>query len=75
MLNLPSCIEICNKKAIHFGIPRSGSLLETIKRFLEVTNKARVILDIPRRLFHVDFFLQIIVQEGGFNIHLMDVKN
>jgi hypothetical protein len=48
-----------NKKAINFGIPSSGSLLETIKRFLEVTNKARVILDITRRLFHVDFFFQI----------------
>jgi hypothetical protein len=63
-----------NKKAIHFGIPSSGSLLETIKRFLEVTNKARVILDIARRLFHVDFFLKIFVQEGGFNIHLMDLQ-
>jgi hypothetical protein len=45
-----------NKKAIHFGIPSSGSFLETINRFLEATNKARVILDITRRLFHVDFF-------------------
>jgi hypothetical protein len=62
-----------NKKSIHFGIPSSGSLLETIKRFLEATNKARVILDIARRLFHVDFFLQISMQEGGFNIHLMDL--
>ena len=41
-----------NKKAIHFCIPSLGSLLETIKRFLEVTNKARVILDIAKRLFH-----------------------
>ena len=45
-----------NKKAIHFGIPSSGSLLKTINRFLEETNKARVILDIAMRLFHVDFF-------------------
>jgi hypothetical protein len=62
-----------NKKVVHFGIPSSGSLLETIKRFLEVTNKARVILDISRRLFHVDFFFQISMQEGRFNIHLMDL--
>jgi hypothetical protein len=62
-----------NKKAIHFGIPSSGSLLETIKRFLEVTNKARVILDIAKRLFHAVFFLQISMQEGRFNIHLMDL--
>jgi hypothetical protein len=48
-----------NKKAIHFGIPSSGSLLETIKRFIEATNKVRVIMDIARRLFHVDFILQI----------------
>jgi hypothetical protein len=38
-----------------------------------VTNKARVILDIYRRLFHVDFFLQISMQKGGFNIRLMDL--
>jgi len=62
-----------NKKAINFGIPRSRSLLETIKRFLEVTNNARVILDITRRLFHVDFFFQIAMQEGRFNIHLKDL--
>ena len=62
-----------NKKDIHFGIPSSGSLLKTIKRFLKVKNKARVILDIARMLFHVDFFLQISLQEGGFNVHLMDL--
>jgi hypothetical protein len=62
-----------NKKLVHFGIPSSGSLLETINRFLKATKKARVILDIARRLFHVDLFLQISMQEGRFNIHLMDL--
>jgi hypothetical protein len=62
-----------NKKAVHFGIPSSGSFLKTIKIFIKPTNKARVILDIARRLFHVDFFLQISMQEGGFNIHMMDL--
>jgi hypothetical protein len=62
-----------NKKVVHFGIRRSGSLLETIKRFLKEKNKARVILDIARRLFHVDFFFQIAMQEEGFNIHLTDL--
>ena len=52
-----------NKKAIHFGIPRSGSLLETIKRILKAKNKARVILDRARRLFRVDLFLQIPMTE------------
>ena len=51
-----------NKKIVHFGIPSSGSLLKTIKRFLKATNKARFILDIARRLFHVDFFLQFFMQ-------------
>jgi hypothetical protein len=63
-----------NKKVVHFGIPSSGSLLKTIKRFLKETNKARVILDIVGRLFHVDFFLQIPMQEGRFDIHLMDLS-
>jgi hypothetical protein len=62
-----------NKKAIHFGIPRSRSLLKTIKRFIKVKNKVRVILDIAKRLFHAYFFLQIPMQEGGFNIHLMEL--
>jgi hypothetical protein len=62
-----------NKKVIHFGIPISGSLLKTIKRFLKEKNKARGIMDIVRRLFHVDLFLQISMQEGRFNIHLMDL--
>jgi hypothetical protein len=62
-----------NKKDVHFGIPSTGSLLKTIKRFLKATNKARVILNIARRFFHVDFFLQIPMQEGRFNIHLMDL--
>jgi hypothetical protein len=60
------------KKSIQFGIPRSGSLLETIKIFLEAKNKARIIFDIAMRLFHVDFFLQISMQ-GGFNIDLLDL--
>jgi hypothetical protein len=61
-----------NKKTVHFVIPSSGSLLKTIKRFLKETNKARVILNIDKRLFHVHLFLQISMKEGGFNIHLMD---
>ena len=47
-------------------------LLKTIKRFFKVANKARVILDKTRRLFHVDLFMQVSMQEGGFDIHLMD---
>jgi hypothetical protein len=62
-----------NKKVVHFGIPISRSFLETIKRFINAETKARVILDIARKLFHVDFFLQISMQKGGFNIHLMDL--
>jgi hypothetical protein len=62
-----------NKKAIHFSIPNSGIFLNTIKIFLKVTNNSRVILNIASRLFHVDLFLQISMQEGGFNIHLMDL--
>jgi hypothetical protein len=62
-----------NKKAVHFGIPSSRSFLETINRFIKEKNKARFILDIARRLFHVDLFLQTSMQEGRFNIHLMDL--
>ena len=47
-------------------------LLKTIKRLLKAENKARVIVDKTRRLFHVDFFMQVLMQEGGFGIHLMD---
>jgi hypothetical protein len=61
------------KKTIHFSIPSPRSLLKTIEGFLKVENKAGVILNIARRLFHVNFFLQIPMQEGGFNIHLIDL--
>ena len=49
-----------NKKAVHFGIPSSRRLLKTIKRFLKVTNKSRVIMDIDMRFFHVYFFLRLV---------------
>jgi hypothetical protein len=61
------------KKVVSFDIPILRSFLNTIKKSLKETNKARFILDIARRLFHVDFLLQIPMQEGGFNIHLMDL--
>jgi hypothetical protein len=41
-------------KAIHFSIPIPRSLLKAIKRFLEEKNKARVIMNITRRLFHIN---------------------
>ena len=44
----------------------------TIKIFLKASNKARVIVDKIGRLFHVNFFMQVSMQEGGFHIHLMD---
>jgi hypothetical protein len=62
-----------NKKVLHFGIPSWGSLLKTINIFLKEKNKAKVILDIAMWLFHVDLFLKIPMQEGRFNIHLMDL--
>jgi hypothetical protein len=43
-----------SKKSVYFVIPRLRSFLKTIKIFLKVTNKARVILDIAMRFFHVD---------------------
>jgi hypothetical protein len=61
------------KKVVHFGIPRSRILLKTIKKFIKVTNKAGVILDLSRRLFCVYLFLKICMQEGGFDIHLIDI--
>ena len=59
-------------KAIHFGIPRTRGLLKSIKRFLKAANKARVIVDKTSRLFHVNLFMQVSMQEDRFDIHLMD---
>jgi hypothetical protein len=61
------------KKVVHFGIPILRSFLKTITRFIKVTNKAGVILDIASRLFHVYSFFQIPMQEVIFNIHMMDL--
>jgi hypothetical protein len=62
-----------NKKVVHVGIPSLGSLLKKTNIFLKGTNKDRVILDTTTRFLHVDLFFQIYVQEGGINIHLMDL--
>jgi hypothetical protein len=61
------------KKAIPFGIPSPRSLLKAVERFLKATKKARVISNIARRLLHVNFFLQIPMQEGRFSINLMSL--
>ena len=45
------------EKAINFGIPSSRILLKAILGFLKETNKARFILNISIRLFHVNFLL------------------
>ena len=65
VIEMTSIKSSISKKAIHFGIPSTGGLLKTIKRFLKATNKLG-------RLFHVDFFMQVSMQEGGFDIHLME---
>ena len=45
------------KKSIQFIIPISRILLKAMDIFLKETNKTSVILIIPKRLFHVNFFL------------------
>ena len=62
-----------NMKVVRFGIPSLRSFLKTINKFLKVTKRARVIMDIVERLFHVDLFLQIPMQQGKFGIQLMDL--
>jgi hypothetical protein len=49
--------ERVKKKSIHFGIPISRSLINTIKRFLKAKRKVGVILDIAKRSLHVYLFL------------------
>jgi hypothetical protein len=61
------------KNVFHFCIPSSRKLFKTIKAFLKAKNKARVILDIARKLFHIYLFLKIPMQEDIFDIHLMDL--
>jgi hypothetical protein len=61
------------KKSMHFSIPRSRSLLNSIEIFIKVTNIARVIQNITRILSHVNLFWKILVQESTFSIHLMDL--
>ncbi len=59
-------------KSIHFRIQSPRGLLKAIERFLKVTNKAKVNLTVTRRLFHVDFILQIPMQKGKFDTHVME---
>jgi hypothetical protein len=61
------------KKDVHFSIPSSRILLETVDRFIKVAYKDGVILNISKRLFLAYLLLQIPMQEGRFNIHPMDL--
>jgi hypothetical protein len=61
------------KKAIHFTKPILRILLKTIERFIKVANKAGGILNIAKRLFHVNFLLQILIEKDIYNIHLLDL--
>jgi len=63
-----------NKKSIHFSIPSLKSLLKTIERFPKFSYKVGVIMNIARK-FHEYLFLKILVQEEGFNIHMMDLPS
>ena len=47
-------------------------LLETTKEFFKLTYKARFSLYKSRMLFHIYFLMQVPIQKGRFNIHLMD---
>ena len=59
------------EKSFHFGIPRSRSLLNTKERFLKGKYKDGFILNIVKRLFHVNLFLQFPMQKGGHDIRFM----
>ena len=61
------------KKSIHFGISSPRSVPKDIQTFIKAVNKVGVTLNISKRLFHVNLFLQILMQEGVFYIHLMDL--
>jgi hypothetical protein len=63
------------KKAIHICISSSRNLLKTTEIFFKVAEKDGVILNIEKRFFHIGLFLYIPMQEGRFNIHLMDLPS
>ena len=48
---------IIQKKAIYFSIPSPRVYLKAIDKYIKETKKDKFILNIPRRLFHVIFFL------------------
>jgi hypothetical protein len=60
------------KKVVHYVLPSSWGLLNTIKRFIKEINKVGVILDIVERFFHVDLFLHIPMQEGSL-VHIVKI--
>jgi hypothetical protein len=60
-----------NKKYIYFSIPSPRIFLNTIYGFLTGEKSVGFILNIARKLFHINFLLKIPIQEGIFNIHIM----
>jgi len=53
------------------AIGTKASLFYTIKWLLEARNNVGVILIKTKWLFHVDFFIQVSMYKGDFDIHLM----
>src|SRR4051812_4348384 len=57
-------------------IPRTASLLQTIKTFLQQADKTLlVIFDKSLRLSHVDHMFEFAVEIGRYYVHLMDLPS
>ena len=51
--------------------PASECLFQTVYGFVEATNRVLPLAPIPRRWKHIDFFMEVTMQEGIVHIHLM----
>ena len=63
----------CAQTVIQLGVPRSGSLLQTVQGLVQAQDKMLLAGDDKFRwLLLIDFFLELAVQERRFDVHVMN---
>ena len=61
--------------AVHLDVPRASCLLESIQALLQLENEVLLSWDhVPFRLSHVDGLLQLTIEVGGLDVHLMQLE-
>jgi hypothetical protein len=68
-------ILLAAQEGVHFCVPLTIRLLQSIQRFSQSTHFACVFRrNKPFGLFHMKDSIEITVEEGGYNVNLVQLK-